>query len=92
MRTKENRYGKQKISDYTEAEFFSLISELFNRSFSSEKERDVVVYAIVNAAQHPDGTDIIFYPKEDEEDSPEGVLKRIKEWRAANGLPGFKAG
>ncbi|ANA69299.1 MULTISPECIES: bacteriocin immunity protein [Pseudomonas] len=82
----------KKISDYTEAEFFSLISELFNRSFSSEKERDVVVYAIVNAAQHPDGTDIIFYPKEDEEDSPEGVLKRIKEWRAANGLPGFKAG
>ncbi|MBO8105812.1 bacteriocin immunity protein, partial [Escherichia coli] len=52
----------KKISDYTEAEFFSLISELFNRSFSSEKERDVVVYAIVNAAQHPDGTDIIFYP------------------------------
>ncbi|HCF6396960.1 TPA: bacteriocin immunity protein [Pseudomonas aeruginosa] len=82
----------KKISDYTEAEFFSLISELFNRSFSSEKERDVVVYAIVNAAQHPDGTDIIFYPKEDEEDSPDGVLKRIKEWRAANGLPGFKAG
>ena len=82
----------KKISDYTEAEFFSLISELFNRSFSSEKERDVVVYAIVYAAQHPDGTDIIFYPKEDEEDSPEGVLKRIKEWRAANGLPGFKAG
>nr|6W0V_B Chain B, Bacteriocin immunity protein [Pseudomonas aeruginosa] len=81
----------KKISDHTEAEFFSLISELFNRSFSSEKERDVVVYAIVNAAQHPDGTDIIFYPKEDEEDSPEGVLKRIKEWRAANGLPGFKA-
>ncbi|MBI6605786.1 bacteriocin immunity protein, partial [Pseudomonas sp. S4_EA_1b] len=27
----------KKISDYTEAEFFSLISELFNRSFSSEK-------------------------------------------------------
>lgn len=50
----------------------------------------MVVYAIVNAAQHPDGTDIIFYPKEDEEDSPEGVLKRIKEWRAANGLPGFQ--
>lgn len=68
----------KKISDYTEAEFFSLISELFNRSFSSEKERDVVVYAIVNAAQHPDGTDIIFYPKEDEEDSPEGVLKESR--------------
>ncbi|MUI60477.1 bacteriocin immunity protein [Pseudomonas aeruginosa] len=82
----------KKISDYTEAEFFSLISELFNRDFSSEEERDAVVYAIVNAAEHPDGTDIIFYPKEDEEDSPEGVLKRIKEWRATKSLPDFKAG
>ncbi len=53
----------KKISDYTEAEFFSLISELFNRSFSSEKERDVVVYAIVNAAQHPMGQILSFTQK-----------------------------
>ncbi|MCW5229637.1 bacteriocin immunity protein, partial [Pseudomonas aeruginosa] len=23
---------------------------------------------------------------------PEGIVKEVKEWRAANGLPGFKAG
>ncbi|WP_311237989.1 bacteriocin immunity protein, partial [Escherichia coli] len=25
-------------------------------------------------------------------DSPEGIVKEIKEWRAANGKPGFKQG
>ncbi|MBE1033510.1 bacteriocin immunity protein, partial [Escherichia coli] len=25
-------------------------------------------------------------------ETPEGIVKEVKEWRAANGLPGFKAG
>lgn len=81
----------KKISEYTESEFLALISSLLDRSLKSEEERDAVVHAIVDAAEHPDGTDIIFYPPEGTEDTPEGVLKRIKEWRAANGKPGFKA-
>ncbi|WP_225422715.1 bacteriocin immunity protein [Pseudomonas huaxiensis] len=40
--------------------------------------------------EHPDGSDVIYYPPEGSEDSPEGVVKRVKEWRAANGKPGFK--
>ncbi|HCZ9326320.1 TPA: bacteriocin immunity protein [Pseudomonas aeruginosa] len=46
---------------------------------------------MVNSAEIPDGKDLVFYQKEDEEDSPDGVLEGIKEWRAANDLPGFKA-
>ncbi len=80
----------KKISEYTEGEFLALINSLLDRSLKSEEERDAVVHAIVDAAEHPDGTDIIFYPPEGTEDTPEGVLKRIKEWRAANGKPGFK--
>ncbi|MGV8733117.1 MAG: bacteriocin immunity protein [Pseudomonas asiatica] len=38
---------------------------------------------------HPDGAGVIFYPPKGADKSPQGV-NRIKEWRAANGKPGFK--
>ncbi|ANI53640.1 colicin transporter [Pseudomonas sp. DR 5-09] len=41
-------------------------------------------------SEHPSGSDILYYPAEGVEDSPAGALKAIKEWRAANGKPGFK--
>lgn len=53
----------KKISEYTEGEFLALINSLLDRSLKSEEERDAVVHAIVDAAEHPDGTDIIFYPQ-----------------------------
>ncbi|KWT10329.1 hypothetical protein AL047_15180 [Pseudomonas syringae pv. broussonetiae] len=44
----------------------------------------------VKVTEHPAQTDVIFYPEEGQEDTPEGILKTIKEWRAKNGKPGFK--
>ncbi|WP_145553014.1 bacteriocin immunity protein [Yersinia bercovieri] len=80
----------KKFTEYTENEFLELIKTLFDGGFRSEEARDVEVNAIVDAAEHPDGTDILFYPSNDSEDSPEGVLNAIKKWRAENGKPGFK--
>ncbi len=40
--------------------------------------------------EHSDGSDLIYYPREDRDDSPEGVVQEVKEWRWANGKPGFK--
>ncbi|HEP8279102.1 TPA: bacteriocin immunity protein, partial [Pseudomonas aeruginosa] len=37
-------------------------------------------------------SDLLYYPNENREDSPAGVVKEVKEWRASKGLPGFKAG
>ncbi|MGV8268283.1 pyocin-S1/S2 immunity protein, partial [Pseudomonas aeruginosa] len=42
--------------------------------------------------EHPSGSDLLYYPNENREDSPAGVVKEVKEWRASKGLPGFKAG
>ncbi|MBS0057255.1 bacteriocin immunity protein [Yersinia sp. Marseille-Q3913] len=80
----------RKFTEYTENEFLELIKTLFDGGFSSEEELDALVFAIVDAAEHPDGTDILFYPSNDSEDSPEGILNVIKKWRAENGKPGFK--
>jgi hypothetical protein len=34
---------------------------------------------------------LIYYPKPDADDSPEGIVKEVKAWRAANGKAGFKS-
>ncbi|MDK6923875.1 bacteriocin immunity protein, partial [Escherichia coli] len=52
----------------------------------------VLLEHFVKITEHPDGTDLIYYPSDNRDDSPEGIVKEIKEWRAANGKPGFKQG
>ncbi|QBF24609.1 bacteriocin immunity protein [Pseudomonas tructae] len=86
---------KQRIEDYTDAEFLELVREFFeNRSGLTGKEYgqyiDKLMNHFVTITEHPGKSDVICYPAVGEEDSPEGVLRRVKEWRAANGKPGFK--
>ena len=81
---------KDKFEEYTELEYIALIDRLVQGDYSSEKEHDEIVDNIVSTSEHPNGTGILYYPEEGVEDSPDGVLKAIKTWRAANGKPGFK--
>jgi predicted signal transduction protein with EAL and GGDEF domain len=81
---------KAKFEHYTESEYLSLINRLFQGDYRSEKEHDDIVENIVKTSEHPNEIDILYYPEEGVEDSAAGVLKAIKEWRAANGKPGFK--
>ncbi|WP_242489335.1 bacteriocin immunity protein [Pseudomonas sp. TH08] len=81
---------KAKFEEYTEAEYSALISRLFEGDYSSEREHDAIIENILCTSQHPDGTGVLYDPKEGVEDSPKGVLNTIKEWRTANGKPGFK--
>jgi hypothetical protein len=81
---------KSKFEDYTESEYANLINRLYQGGFSSEEEHDAIVDNIVSTSEHPNGTGILYYPEPGVEDSPTGVLKAIKQWRAANGKPGFK--
>jgi len=82
---------KDKFEDYTESEYIAIIDRLVQGNYSSENEHDDIVDNIVSTSEHPNGTGILYYPEEGVEDSPAGVLKAIKDWRAANGKPGFKA-
>ncbi len=34
------------------------------------------------ATEHPSGSDLIYYPEDGADDSPVGILKTVKEWRA----------
>lgn len=82
---------KNKLEDYTESEYKTLIERLFAGDYSSEAELDEIVEIIVMTSEHPNGSDIMYYPSAGAEDSPEGVLNTIKIWRAANNKSGFKA-
>ncbi len=84
---------KNSISDYTEAEFVQLLKEIEKENVAATDDvLDVLLEHFVKITVHPDGTDLIYYPSDNRDDSPERIVKEIKEWRAANGKPGFKQG
>ncbi len=78
------------ICDYTESEFLELVKELFNVEKTTEEEDINNLIESKRLCEHPAGSDLIFYPDNNREDSPEGVVKEVKKWRAENGKPGFK--
>jgi hypothetical protein len=83
---------KDRFSDYTEAEFVQLLRELYKEDAADTDERaDVLLLHFEKVSEHPDGSDLIYYPEPGADSSPEGVTRTVKEWRAANGLPGFKS-
>ncbi|MCW7762369.1 bacteriocin immunity protein [Photorhabdus luminescens] len=80
----------KKLEDYTEAEFLEFARKVCNADYATEDEANVAVQDFIRLSEHPDGTDTLFYPSSDQDDSPEGIVKQIKEWRAKNGRSGFK--
>lgn len=80
---------KNSFSDYTEQEFLDLLKRIMGND-ESEEEEGRLVFHFNSICGHPKGSDLIFYPEDDADDSAEGVTETIKKWRAANGLPGFK--
>ena len=81
----------KKLEDYTEAEFLLFLKKICDAGFLTEKEQVDAVLEFESVTEHPDGSDLIYYAPSDQEDTPEAILGKIKEWRAANGKPGFKS-
>ncbi len=50
---------------------------------------DRLVCLFEQVSEHPDGSDLIFYPEDGADDSASGITQTVKEWRAAKGLPGL---
>ncbi|APV39145.1 bacteriocin immunity protein [Pseudomonas frederiksbergensis] len=80
---------KSSVSDYTEEEFIGMLQRILGND-ESEEEENKLVHHFNTICGHPAGSDLIFYPEDDADDSAESITRKIKEWRAAQGLPGFK--
>ncbi|EDV9995205.1 bacteriocin immunity protein [Salmonella enterica subsp. enterica] len=86
---------KNNLEDYTEDEFIEFLNNFFEPP--EELTGDELSKFIDNLLRHfnkitqpPDGGDLIFYPSEEREDSPEGVIEELKRWRKSQRLPCFK--
>jgi hypothetical protein len=86
---------KEHFEDYTESEFLEFLRDLFEggRDLSDDDFDAYIIKGVLHfeaVTEHPDGSDVILHPKDGQEDSPERILKEVKEWRALNNKPGFK--
>jgi hypothetical protein len=82
---------KREISDYTEKEFIEFLQSVFEANTSSDDILDPLLFEFERLTEHPAGSDLIYWPEDmNNTPTPEGITEIVKNWRAANGLPGFK--
>ncbi|PTT32198.1 bacteriocin immunity protein [Pseudomonas sp. HMWF021] len=87
---------KDNLEDYTEVEFLEFLRALYEeRDDMSADDYDAFIIKGVEhferVTQHPDRSDVIFYPKDGQESTPEGVLRVVKDWLALSDKRGFKS-
>jgi len=78
------------ISDYTEAEFLDFV-KLFFTGTTTDAEDVELMDEFDRLTEHPERYNLIYQPAPGRDGSPEGVVREVKQWREANGKPGFKA-
>ncbi|NCE89789.1 bacteriocin immunity protein [Pseudomonas sp. L13] len=79
---------KSALVDYTEHEFEALIAAIDDAK--TEEERGELVEHFNKLVPHPAGSDLLFYPEDGADDSPNGVIQSIKNYCLSMGLPSFK--
>nr|WP_318382538.1 bacteriocin immunity protein [uncultured Enterobacter sp.] len=78
------------ITDFTEAEFLKFVEDICNDTYPTEKAHMAAVAEFERLSEHPSGSDLLYYPEEGK-GGPLAVVQEIKEWRKANGKPGFRS-
>lgn len=81
----------KKLEDFTEGELFSFITKISTVNYPSEAAHNEAVYEFARITEYPDGWDIIYHPEPGADNSTQGIINTLKEWRAANGKSGFKS-
>lgn len=82
---------KKTISDYTQAEFIEFLKSVLAANTSPDEILDPLLFEFERLSEHPAGSDLIYWPEDlSKRVTAEGITETVKEWRAANGLPGFK--
>lgn len=82
---------KHSISEFTRAEFLDFVDAICRAAAPTEEEgSEWVGHFDKLVAPHPKGADLIFWPEEGADDSPEGVVAEVERYCRANGLPCFR--
>lgn len=80
---------KKSIADYTEFQFARFVQEIFtaNSNGTSDETLNKLLDKFCELTEHPDGTDLIYYPVSEDQCTPEGITEIVRKWREVNGLP-----
>ena len=82
---------KKLLTDFTESEFLSFVTGICKDTYATEQEHIDAVLLFEKLSEHPAGSDLFYYPETGVDNTPAGIVKTVKAWRAANGKPGFKS-
>ncbi|SHO54491.1 bacteriocin immunity protein [Vibrio quintilis] len=80
---------KATISEYSESDFCHLLNEIIEAQ-GSDAYQDELLENFISVTEHPDGSDLIYYPDNPADATPERIVEIVKAWRNSQGLPGFK--
>lgn len=81
-----------KIQSYTEQEFIHFIKQVTDfKNMRSEQQSNELTIKFQRICPHPAGAALIFWPESEGLDSPENIVRIIREWCETNGEPGFKS-
>jgi hypothetical protein len=84
--------SEKKFESYTEQEFIEFINKVTDfKNMKSEQQSNELTLQFHRICPHPAGAALIFWPESEGLDSPENIIRIIKEWCEANGKPGFKS-
>ncbi|MDW6093299.1 bacteriocin immunity protein [Vibrio rhizosphaerae] len=81
---------KNSINEYSEDEFLRLLQKICKADASSESKLDTLIDHFEDITEHPDGSDLIYYPDDPADATPERIVEIVKQWRMSQGLPCFK--
>jgi len=81
---------KNQLQDYARNEFLVLVVAIYEAE-ESDEHQDRLLEHFIAVSGHPGGSDLIFYPDNPEDSTPERIVEIVEQWRAQNGLPGFKS-
>lgn len=80
--------NKKVITDFTKNEFVNFIRDIFTANpavYKNEAEYNAAILLFEEITEHPDGSDLIFYPKGGHDTSPVEIMIEVMAWRQANG-------
>ncbi|GKX63424.1 colicin immunity protein E2 [Pragia fontium] len=80
---------RSRLNEYTEAEFLELINALCN-DLGTEQQQNLWLEHFIEVTNHPDGSDLIYYPVYEEDGTPQRIIEIVKQWRSSQGLASFK--
>lgn len=81
---------KQSVTEFTKDEFKDFIEYVTQFQGRTEEEDAAILVRFNALCPHPSKSDLIYWPAEGADDSPEGIVAEIERYCRENGLPGFK--